>query len=68
MIKLDHQINVIVSYRGENPDSLEIGTPGKGGVVKIYGDYSDPDAFRAKIEAATSLRIYAAELLLKGGR
>jgi hypothetical protein len=47
----------------ENPDSIEIGTPGRGGAVKIYGDFRDPESFRAKIKAAYELRNYAAELL-----
>lgn len=50
-----------------DPDSLEIGTPGKGGALKIYGDFRNPDGFRAKIKAAYELRRYAAELLSSGG-
>ncbi len=40
-------------------DSLEIGTPSKGGAVKIYGNFADPDTFRKKIDAALELRRYA---------
>jgi len=62
---------VAVEYRhlhvSEDPDSIEIGTPGKGGTVKIYGDFRDPEGFRAKIKAAYELRRYAAELLTGGG-
>jgi hypothetical protein len=43
----------------DNPDSLEIGTPSKGGAVKIYGDYSKPKDFQAKIDAAKEVRAYA---------
>jgi hypothetical protein len=62
----------VLEYRhihiSENPDSLEIGTPGKGGAVKIYGNFLDPEGFRAKIKAAYELRQYAAELLTGGER
>lgn len=43
----------------KSPDSLEIGTPGKGGAIKIYGDYSDSDAMKEKIDKAKELRDYA---------
>lgn len=47
----------------ENPDSLEIGTPGKGGAIKVYGNFSDPETFRSKIKNAYELRNHAAALL-----
>ena len=60
-----------IEYRhihiSENPDSLEIGTPGKGGALKVYGDFLNPETFREKIKAAYELRQYAAELLTGGG-
>ena len=37
-------------------DSLTIGTAGRGGCVKIYGDFSDLEAFKAKLEAAFEMR------------
>ena len=37
-------------------DSLEIGTPGRGGCVKVYGSFDDPEGFRAKLEVAFELR------------
>jgi hypothetical protein len=43
----------------ENPDSLEIGTPSKGGAIKVYGNFSDKEIFRAKIDNALELRTYA---------
>jgi len=43
----------------ENPDSLEIGTPAKGGAIKIYGDFKDKEAFKAKVDAAKEVREYA---------
>lgn len=62
----------VLEYRhihiSQDPDSIEIGTPGKGGAVKIYGNFLDPEGFRAKIKAAYELRQYAAELLTGGDR
>ena len=41
------------------PDSLEIGTPAKGGAIKVYGNFDNPEAFKAKIENAVIVREYA---------
>ena len=43
----------------ENPDSIEIGTPSKGGAVKIYGDFNNLEAFKKKIDAAKEVKKYA---------
>ena len=43
----------------ENPDSIEIGTPAKGGAVKIYGNFADEEAFKKKIDAAKKVKEYA---------
>ena len=50
------------------PDSLEIGTAGKGGCVKVYGSYDRPVEFRAKIDAALELRKYAGALTNGGAK
>lgn len=61
--KLDQAIlqNIHIDHESTNksPDSLEIGTPGRGGVIKVYGDFSNPEQFKAKIEQALELRDYA---------
>ena len=61
--KFDRTIlrNVHIEHESTNktPDSLEIGTPGKGGVIKIYGDFSNPEQFKLKLEQALALRDYA---------
>jgi len=44
-------------------DSIEIGTPGKGGAIKIYGDFADPVDFEARIRAAVRLRKTAHNLM-----
>jgi hypothetical protein len=51
-----------------DPDSIEIGTPGKGGALKVYGDFRDPEGFRLKIRNAVALKQYAVELLSGGGQ
>jgi hypothetical protein len=43
----------------ENPDSIEIGTPSKGGVIKVYGNFSEKEVFKSKIDNALELRSYA---------
>jgi len=43
----------------DNPDSLEIGTPAKGGAIKIYGNFEDKAAFKKKVDAAKEVRTYA---------
>ena len=50
-------------HRNENADSLELGTPGKGGVVKIYVDFSKPEEFKAKIKNAQEVRAEAQKIL-----
>ncbi len=45
----------LLRIEGEK-DSLEIGTPGKGGCVKIYGRFDDSEGFKAKLDAAFELR------------
>ena len=40
-------------------DCLEIGTPGKGGVIKVYGDASDFIKFKERIENMLLLRDFA---------
>jgi len=43
----------------ENPDSLEIGTPSKGGAIKVYGNFNQPEEFKKKLEKAEEVRKYA---------
>ena len=49
----------IQKHVNDNPDSLEIGTPSKGGAVKIYGNFSDVATFKKKVDAAKEVREYA---------
>jgi len=44
-------------------DSVEIGTPGKGGAIKIYGHFADPAGFEARIREAGRLRKMASDMM-----
>lgn len=43
----------------EERDSIELSTPAKGGAVKIYGNFNNPEAFKKKIENAVEVRKFA---------
>lgn len=43
----------------EDKDSMELGAPTKGGKIKLYGDYSDSEGFKTKIDKAHELQSYA---------
>lgn len=49
-----------------NTDSIEIGTPGKGGVVKIYVDFTDPATCIQKIRVAAEMRKLANDVIMEG--
>jgi len=49
----------------QQQDKIEIGTPGKGGVITIHGKFSDPIEFKNLIDTAVMLRKYAAEQMSK---
>lgn len=61
----DEQVITVKKILEGSPfqDSIEIGTPGKGGVIKIYGDFSSPEDFQRRITEAVRLRKMAAELM-----
>jgi len=42
-------------------DSLEIGTPSKGGVIKIYGNSANKEDFKRRIDDMIELRKHLAE-------
>jgi len=57
---------VIVKKIIEGPvfqDSIEIGTPGKDGAIKVYGDFSQPDEFEKRIRDAVRLRKMTVDLM-----
>jgi hypothetical protein len=45
------------------PDSLEIGTPSKGGCIKVFGDLDDPTTFEERLRAGLALRQLAIDLI-----
>ena len=47
----------------DTPDSLTIGTPGKGGEIKIYTDFKDWEGTKKKIDEALVAREYTAVLV-----
>ena len=51
---------IVVEHRetGKMQDSLEIGTPAKGGAIKVYCDFSHPEEAKKKIDEAVKLRGY----------
>ena len=54
--KMEEQIHRNVN---DNPDSIEIGTPAKGGALKVYGSALTPEDFKKKIDNMMALREYA---------
>ena len=50
---------IIHRHLDNQKDSVEIGTPGKGGAVKVYGDFSNPEDFMHRIDNAFMVRSFA---------
>jgi hypothetical protein len=52
---------LIVEHREQSKlqDSIEIGTPAKGGALKIYCDFADVEGTKEKINNAILLKEYA---------
>jgi len=57
----------IVITRVEFPDSVEFGTPGKFGVLKVYFNASDLEGSKTRIENAVGVRAYFVEKLAEQG-
>jgi hypothetical protein len=47
---------IIHLQRSERPDSLELGTPGKGGAIKVFMDCGEPEEAERRIRTAFRLR------------
>ena len=52
---------IIQITRTEEPDSLEFGTPSKGGAIKVYGNANDPEAFKQKVKNMLEIRKFKDE-------
>jgi hypothetical protein len=47
----------------DNPDSIEIGTPAKGGAIKVYGNFNNLEEFEKKLINAKLIRDKANQLM-----
>ena len=60
---------VLHVHRQEGPqfsDSIEIGSPSKGGAIKVYVDISMPGDAKRRLENAFAVRAHAQRLLSAG--
>jgi hypothetical protein len=53
---------IIHLQRAERPDSIESGTPGRGGCVKVFFDSGDLDDAERRVRNAYRIREIAASL------
>jgi hypothetical protein len=60
-------VDKIVTHKTDYPDSVEYGTPGKHGVLKVYFDASDEEGSKKRIASAVGIRAYFAEKLAEQG-
>ena len=65
MVEKEQISRIIVEHKEieKLQDSIDIGSAVKGGNIKIYGDFSQKDMFKAKIDNALFLRNYAKDKL-----
>lgn len=59
--------DVITTYRTEYPDCIEIGTPGKGGALKIYFNADDLTGAQKRIDNAVNARAHLIQKLSENG-
>jgi hypothetical protein len=50
---------IVNKHINDNPDSLDMGTAGKGGNIKVYGNFNEPEVFKEKIRKAIEVRKFA---------
>jgi len=57
------ETKTIIEHReiGKLQDSLEIGSPSKGGAIKVYVDFKNEEECKRKIDAALMHRAYLKE-------
>lgn len=58
---------IIVKHyeEGKLQDSLELGSPAKGGAIKIYGNFNNEEEFEAKMIKALALREKGKKLIME---
>ena len=59
---LEQVVRHVHENKENRPDSIEIGTPGKGGVVKLYVDFLDVADTEQRIRNALAMRELANQL------
>ena len=59
--------DTVVTTRTEYPDSIEIGTPGRGGNIKIYFNANNLAEAQVRIDNAVSTRTYLLAKLSEKG-
>jgi hypothetical protein len=59
-LEITHYINKILD---PNKDSIEIGSASKGGVIKVYGDFNNPEDFIHRLDNAIALMKYSGEAI-----
>ena len=59
VVDVNEKQTIINKFENDNPDSLEIGTPSKGGAIKVYGNFNSNEEFKQKIKKAFEVRDYA---------
>jgi len=57
----------IIITRTEFPDSIEIGTPGKFGNIKVYFDSSDLEGSKTRVTNAVGIRAHFIDKLAEHG-
>ena len=67
MVDFHHEHIHKTDRSGDRPDSIEIGTPSKGGTLKVYFDAARTDDANALIARAIEIHQKAAALFADSG-
>ena len=67
MVDFRHEHIHKTDRSGDRPDSIEIGTPSKGGTLKVYFDAARPEDANALVARAIEIHQKAAALFADSG-
>lgn len=67
MVDFQHKHVHFNDHTGERPDSVELGTPARGGAVKVYFDASKPQEAEVLIAQAVHVAQTAAAIYKDSG-
>jgi hypothetical protein len=67
MVDFHHEHIHKTDRSGDRPDSIEIGTPSKGGTLKVYFDANRPEDANALVARAIEIHQKAAALFADSG-